>query len=112
MLEQKHNLVLRKWGHFLQFTENENTTVKLLYIKSGQSISYQYHKNRSEQWFVIDGRIWVTNDIKDGSVSHMLMPGEIETIEKLAKHKLQALEDSIILEISKGFFDENDIVRL
>lgn len=104
--------VERPWGEFLQFTENENTTVKLLHIKSGQSISYQFHNHRSEQWYVISGRIWITKEVKDGILSHQLLPGEMETIEPKEKHKMEGLEDSTILEISKGFFDESDIVRL
>lgn len=113
MLAQKFfNLIIRPWGCFLQFTENEKTTVKLLHIEKGKSISYQYHNFRTEQWYVISGSVWVTNSIKDGSLSHKLNKGEMEFIDVKSKHKLEGLEDSVILEISKGFFDENDIVRL
>ena len=104
--------VERQWGKFIQFTENENTTVKLLHITEGKSISYQYHNHRAEQWYVISGRVWVIKEIKDGTLSHQLLPGQMERIEPREKHKLEALEDSVILEISKGLFDESDIVRL
>lgn len=104
--------VERPWGKFLQFTENEKTTVKLLEIKQGQSTSYQYHNYRSEQWYVISGRIWITKEVKDGILSHQLLPGEMETIEVKEKHKFEGLEDSVVLEICRGMFDESDIVRL
>ena len=43
----------------------------------------------------------------------MLQPGETITIPKGAIHRLAgAGTDTIILEISTGSFDENDIVRL
>ena len=98
----------RPWGKFLQFTKNEPTTIKLLQLDKGKSISYQYHNNREEFWYLLSGRCW----FKNGQVSGLLMPGEDVTIPKLSRHKLEGLEDSIILEISKGLFDEHDIVRL
>lgn len=109
MLSQNDiRLVERKWGYFLQFTENENTTIKLLHVKKGQHISYQYHHNRSEQWYLIKGKIMVTR----GTFSEFVLPGQVITIARLEKHKLEALDESIVLEISKGYFDEKDIVRL
>lgn len=107
-----YNFVERSWGYFLQFTENENTTVKILEIRQGKSISYQYHKNRSEQWYVIAGKAWVV--LSDDQITHSfkVVPGMTVKINKFEKHKLEALEDCTILEISKGYFDEDDIVRL
>jgi|SRR5690348_15468240 len=100
--------VARKWGSFLQFTENENTTVKILSIKKGESISYQYHRYRSEQWYVIKGRIVVTKGIE----TSILLPDSVVTIQVGEKHKMEGLDDSLVLEISRGHFDENDIERL
>ena len=100
--------VARKWGSFLQFTENQHSTVKLLMIEKGKSISYQYHNYRSEQWYVVRGKVMVTKGIE----SLILLRDQSITIDVKEKHKLEGLEDSIILEISRGHFDENDIVRL
>lgn len=100
--------VARKWGSFLQFTENEITTVKILSIKKGESISYQYHRYRSEQWYVIKGRIVVTKGIE----TSILLPDSVVTIQVGEKHKMEGLDDSLVLEISRGHFDEEDIVRL
>lgn len=59
-------------------------------------------------WFLISGRCWFIN----GETRGLLLPGENVTIEKESRHKLEGLEDSIILEISRGMFDEDDIIRL
>ena len=59
--------VAKKWGNFKQFNKNEHCTVKLLEINKGESISYQYHNYRSEQWYVISGRIVVTKGIETSS---------------------------------------------
>lgn len=101
-------LVKRNWGHFLQFATNENCTIKLLKIEKGKSISYQYHNYRSESWFLISGKCWFIS----GQVRGLLLPGETVNIAKLENHKLEGLEDSIILEISRGIFDEEDIIHL
>ena len=100
--------VAKKWGSFYQFTKNEHCTVKLLEIKKGESISYQYHNYRSEQWYVIKGRVVVTKGIE----TSILIPNMVTTIQVGEKHKLEGLDDSIVLEISRGHFDEEDIVRL
>ena len=105
---QYPELVERRWGNFLKFIENQTCTVKLIHIKKDRAIHLQYHKNRSEQWYVISGLTWITN----GELSKKMYPGDIVQIEKLSIHKMEGLEDSVILEISKGIFDENDIVHL
>lgn len=111
-VQKEFFIVERNWGKFLQFTENEISTVKLLHIKKGESISYQYHNKRSEMWYCISGWCWATKDIEQGVLSHALKPGEVFTIPAKSRHMLEGLEDSTILEISFGLFDENDIVRL
>lgn len=98
----------RKWGYFLKFTQNENSTVKILSVEKGKSISLQYHKNRTETWFVISGKLWVRN----GKLSRVLLPGQSIKIPREAIHKLEGMEQSLVLEISKGIFDEDDIIRL
>lgn len=108
LIPDNPHYVERKWGYFLKFIENEPCTVKVLSINKGESISYQYHNFRSEQWFVISGRVWITK----GIVSQILLPGQAVTIDKKEKHKMEGVEDSLVLEISKGFFDEQDIVRV
>jgi mannose-6-phosphate isomerase len=98
----------RKWGYFLQFTRNDPTTVKLLYVNKGSSISYQYHNHRLERWYIVKGRVLVTK----GIISYIVPVGNSVTIDIRERHKLEGLEDSIILEISHGYFDENDIIRI
>jgi len=99
----------RPWGKFERFTLNEKSTVKLVYLDGDKRLSLQYHNNRSEFWKVIKGPVKVQLD-KD---TRMLQEGESITIPKKAVHRLiGAGTDGLILEISIGDFDENDIVRL
>jgi mannose-6-phosphate isomerase len=99
----------RPWGRFEKFHENKSCTVKLIYVNANSRLSLQYHKKRSEFWKVIKGTAMV--EINEKRI--VLGEGETITIPRQAKHRVLALEsECIILEISYGRFDENDIVRL
>lgn len=99
---------LRPWGKWELFAANEKCTVKLLYIEKGKRNSYQYHKHRAERWFVVSGNALVTLDGKEmrvGEGSEIVIPAK-------AKHRLTGISDVIVLEVIRGQWDENDIVRL
>ena len=99
----------RPWGRFEKFHENKSCTVKLIYVNANSRLSLQYHKKRSEFWKVIKGTAMVEIDEK----RIVLEEGETIMIPKQARHRVHELEsECIILEISYGRFDENDIVRL
>ncbi len=101
--------VEKPWGFFEQFTLNELSTVKLLQVTSGEETSLQYHKNRSEFWKVMQGH----PELTIGSQKILAAPGDEYIIDKEAEHKISAPTDTVlILEISTGHFDEEDIVRL
>ena len=98
----------RPWGRQEQFTLNERTTVKLLYVKAGRRLSYQYHDKRSEFWRVVKGKVKVTLNGRN----KILSDDGMVWLPQGAKHRAEGIEDSVILEIDYGHFDENDIVRL
>jgi mannose-6-phosphate isomerase-like protein (cupin superfamily) len=99
----------RPWGRFERYTLNELSTVKLVYLSRNKRLSLQYHDNRSEFWKVIKGPV----KVQLGNDTKRLRTGETITIPKKAIHRLiGAGTDAIILEVSMGKFDENDIVRL
>lgn len=99
----------RPWGSFEKFNENEQCTVKLLYIKPGSRLSLQYHNNRKEFWKIVKGSGTVEVQNKKSSVNE----GDNIIIPSGEKHRIQASSSGcIVLEISYGNFDENDIVRI
>ncbi len=99
----------RPWGSFIRFTNNEPSTVKLLYIKKGEALSLQYHTHREEFWKIIQGAPEI---IVDDTAYHPVV-GEEFTIKPKVDHQISApTEDVVILEIATGNFDEDDIVRI
>jgi len=99
----------RPWGSFERFNENERCTVKLLHIKPFSRLSLQYHTKRREFWKVINGSATVQVD----TLTTVLSEGDTITVHPKSKHRIEAASSGcVVLEISYGPFDENDIVRL
>ena len=99
----------RPWGRFELFTLNEPCTVKLVYVDSDKRLSLQYHNNRSEFWKVVKGPV----KVQIGNETKTLQEGDTITLPKKTIHRLEgAGTDAIILEISTGEFNEDDIVRI
>ena len=103
------------WGEMHTYFENKTpreiqSWVKILNIKKGESISLQYHKYRTEKWYVLKGN--PTAII--GKTKRHLNQGAFVSISSNVNHRLIAeSEDAIVLEICFGTqVDEKDIVRL
>lgn len=108
----------RPWGKFRRLTNNEQSTVKILTVNPGQRLSFQYHHQRDELWRVLNPGIYIELEYPDGRKEslHSLKVGDEVFIERETRHRLGCREDvsepGEVLEVSFGFFDENDIVRL
>ena len=102
-------IVKRPWGQFDQFTQNEKTTVKIISVDKENSLSLQYHNNRTEFWHIISGNPIVTiNENKTNA-----KPGDEFVVEKRDLHRIEASDsDVLFLEIAYGDFNEDDIVRV
>lgn len=107
----------RPWGSFeilssfaLAGQPDQDVCVKKIVVKPLARLSYQSHKQRSEQWKFVQGRGLV---ILDG-VENTVVAGSLINIPVGTKHRVSntgADKDLIFIEISTGHFDENDIER-
>lgn len=102
----------RPWGNFRQFTAagaGELVTVKLITVKANRRFSLQRHQRRRESWHVLSGN----PEITIGEERRGARPGDEFEIPAGTAHRVAAgAQDVRILEISRGNFDEQDIVRL
>ena len=48
--------VEKPWGHELIFAVAESYVGKLIFVKAGESLSLQFHKEKDEAWYVLEGR--------------------------------------------------------
>ncbi|MEQ1561096.1 MAG: phosphomannose isomerase type II C-terminal cupin domain [Nitrospira sp.] len=101
--------IKKPWGSFIRFTNNEPSTVKILNINKGEEFSLQYHTHRQEFWRIIKGN----PEIVVGDKTENPKEGDEFTIAPNTKHRISApVDDVMVLEISTGLFDEDDIVRI
>jgi len=100
----------KPWGSFEQYTHNLPSTVKIITVAPGGTLSRQYHHHRDELWVVLDPGARIE---MDGEVL-LSEPGEKLYIPRQTVHRLSAEGEGPVrvLEISFGEFDEEDIVRL
>ncbi len=99
----------RPWGYFERFTHNAASTVKIIHIKKGETLSLQLHHHRSEFWRVLRG----SPLIEIGDMKKAAAEGESFICPVETAHRLSAPHDDVeILEIATGDFDEQDIVRI
>ncbi len=100
---------IKPWGEFREYAHNEQVTVKTLLVKAGECISLQQHAHREEFWRVLSG----TPRITIGESVVEAVAGDEFTISAATQHRIEALGgDAELLEIARGIFDEEDIVRL
>jgi mannose-6-phosphate isomerase len=102
----------KPWGWELIWAHTEAYVGKILFVRQGQSLSLQYHVQKDESWYVESGRAQVelgnTGDaVLDEAV---IMPGDAFRFRPGTVHRVRALEDTTILEVSTPQLD--DVVRL
>lgn len=100
----------RPWGNFRQFSLNQSTTVKILTVQAGGTLSLQLHRQRDELWCVLDDGLRVEID----GVACDPKPGDELVILRGQTHRLSApgSPGGRVLEIAFGHFDEADIERI
>ena len=99
----------RPWGFFREFTDSDKGTVKIIFVRKGETFSLQRHEHRDEFWRVLSGN----PDITIGEKIVRAKKSDEFEIQPKTEHRISApIDDVEVLEISRGQFDENDIIRI
>jgi mannose-6-phosphate isomerase-like protein (cupin superfamily) len=104
--------VEKPWGYELIWAVTETYVGKVLFVRAGQSLSLQFHRQKEESWLVQSGRaklelgevgksVLMQEVIGAGAAFHYV-PGTV--------HRVTAIDDTTILEVSTPHLD--DVVRL
>ena len=103
--------VEKPWGHEVIWAETDRYVGKVLHIKAGEKLSLQYHRHKDETVMVWAGRIRFEH-FADGEAPKFrdLGPGEAFHVTPGLRHRMIALEDTDIFEVSTTELD--DVVRL
>ncbi len=102
----------KPWGWELIWAHADAYAGKILFVKAGESLSLQFHNEKDESWYVQSGRarleLGTAGDpvLKGGVIG----PGDCFHFAPGTVHRVSALEDTTILEVSTPRLD--DVVRL
>ncbi len=104
--------VEKPWGWELIWAETDAYSGKILFVRAGESLSLQFHREKDESWYVESGRA----EVHLGAVGDAVLKNEIVSAGACFRfppgtvHRVKALEDTTILEVSTPQLD--DVVRL
>ena len=102
----------KPWGHELIWALTDTYCGKVLFVKAGHALSLQFHREKDESWFVQSGRA----KLELGEVGEPVLKEEVIAAGAAfhytpgTVHRVTALEDTTILEVSTPEIE--DIVRL
>jgi mannose-6-phosphate isomerase-like protein (cupin superfamily) len=104
--------VVKPWGYELIWALTDDYCGKLLHVDAGHSLSLQFHRLKDESWLIQSGRVKLElgaagdpilqEEIVGAGAAFHYTPGTV--------HRVTALEDTDILEVSTPQLD--DVVRL
>ncbi|MDX6454858.1 MAG: mannose-6-phosphate isomerase [Gaiellaceae bacterium] len=104
--------VEKPWGWELIWAHADAYVGKILFVRSGHSLSLQFHRQKDESWYVESGRA----ELELGDAGQSVLNNEVITAGASfhfpagTVHRVRALEDTTILEVSTPYLD--DVVRL
>ena len=104
--------VEKPWGHELIWAVTDLYVGKLLFVAAGHSLSLQFHREKDESWYVQSGRA----KVELGEAGEAVLVEGVVTVGSAFRfapgtvHRVTALEDTTILEVSTPHLD--DVVRL
>ena len=104
--------VEKPWGWELIWAHAEGYVGKILFVRAGESLSLQFHRVKDESWYVQSGRaeLEVAAPGEAMLATEVLAPGAALRFPPGTVHRIKALEDTTILEVSTPQID--DVVRL
>jgi len=104
--------VEKPWGHELWWAQTERYVGKLLHVKAGHRLSLQYHVRKDETIHLWSGELTLVLDEGDGKglAEHRLLPGQSYRVRPGTRHRMVAVTDCDILEVSTP--EVEDVVRL
>jgi mannose-6-phosphate isomerase len=104
--------VEKPWGWELIWADTDAYVGKILFVKAGESLSLQFHREKDESWYVESGRA----RLELGDAGQEALDEEVVTAGACFRyrpgtvHRLTAIEDTTVFEVSTPHLE--DVVRL
>ncbi len=102
--------VEKPWGYELWWARTDKYVGKVIHVTAGHALSLQYHNQKVETILLYSGKLLF--EIQEGErlVGREMLPGEKIHVPCGTIHRMTALEDSDLFEVSTPEVD--DVVRL
>ena len=102
----------KPWGYELIWALADEYCGKILFVRAGEALSLQFHKVKDESWYVLEGRAELELGApgQKGLDSDVIGPGRAFRFRPGTVHRVRALEDTRVLEVSTPELE--DVVRL
>ena len=101
----------KPWGGEELLAHTGEYALKRIHVKQGSRPSLQYHERKSESLYLLEGKLSIEiGNGKDTLVTEEILPGQVVDIPTGTIHRVFALEDSVVIEVSTPQLD--DVVRL
>ncbi len=102
--------VPKPWGYELIFAKTGRYVGKILHINRGECLSLQYHEMKEETLYVVRGELKLTIESDGDRRELALRSGQAFHIPPRLIHRMEAMEDTDVAEVSTPELD--DVVRL
>jgi quercetin dioxygenase-like cupin family protein len=102
--------VEKPWGYELHWAKTDRYVGKILHINAGHALSLQYHNKKDETIYVCSGKLLYEIEIDGALTRREMTPGDSIHVPPGTVHRMTALADSDVFEVSTPELD--DVVRL
>jgi len=102
--------VPKPWGYELIFAHTNRYVGKVLHVNQGESLSLQYHEMKDETLYVVEGELRLTIEHDGDRRELTLRKGEAFHIPPRLIHRMEAIVDTDVAEVSTPELD--DVIRL
>lgn len=102
--------VEKPWGYELHWATTDRYVGKVIHVKKGQALSLQYHNVKDETILLWSGRLRFEIQRGDIIEAFDMVPGQRVHVEPRTVHRMTAIDDCDIIEVSTPELD--DVVRL
>jgi len=104
------NRVEKPWGYELHWAHTPRYVGKVLHINKGHALSLQYHNVKEETILLWSGRMLFEIQEGDTLAKKELGPGDRIHVRPKTVHRMTAIEDCDVFEVSTPELD--DVVRI
>jgi mannose-6-phosphate isomerase len=107
----EETLVEKPWGYEVRWAVTDRYLGKILHVRKGEALSLQYHERKDECLLVVRGCIDTEIGGENAELkTHRMREGDSVHLTPGTRHRLTAIEDTDIYEVSTPEID--DVVRL